>query len=62
MSLMSPSAAGSVFSSIGIYADIVETRDESYLKAVERLETEKEHKTFQPSSSYLIEQAEERFK
>ncbi len=62
MSLMSPSAAGSVFSSIGIYADIVETRDESYLKAVERLETEKEHKTFQPSSSdLLIEQAEERF-
>jgi membrane-bound lytic murein transglycosylase D len=63
VSLMSPAAAGSVFSSIGISADIVETRDESYLKAVERLATEKDHKTFQPSpSDLLIEQAEERFK
>ncbi len=63
MSLMSPAAAGGTFSSIGISADIVETRDESYLKAVERIATEKEHKTFQPSpSDLLVDQAEQRFK
>lgn len=63
MSLLSSAAGGSSFSSIGISADIVETRDESYLKAVERIATEKEHKTFQPSASdLLIGQAEERFK
>jgi membrane-bound lytic murein transglycosylase D len=56
-------AAGGTFSSIGISADIVEVRDESYLKAVERIATEKEHKIFEPSASdLLIEQAEERFK
>ena len=63
MSLMSPAAAGGSITSIGISADIVEIRDESYLQAVERIATEKEHKTFLPSpSDLLIEQAEERLK
>ncbi len=63
MSLMSPAASGGTFTSIGISADIVETRDESYLKSVTRLAAEKNNTAFKPSSSdLLIEQAEERFK
>jgi len=62
MSLMSPAASGGTFTSIGISADIVETRDESYLKSVTRLAAEKNNTAFKPSSSdLLIEQAEERF-
>ena len=63
ISLMSPAASGGSFTSLGISADIVETRDESYLKSVERIAAEKNNTTFQPSSSdVLIGQAEERFK
>jgi len=59
---MSPAVSGGSFTSLGISADIVETRDESYLKSVARLAAEKSAK-FQPSpSDLLIEQAEERFK
>jgi membrane-bound lytic murein transglycosylase D len=63
ISLMSPAASGGALTAIGISADIVETRNESYLRAIERLAVEKDHKPFQPSpSDLLIEQAEERFK
>jgi len=59
---MSPAVSGGSFTSLGISADIVETRDESYLKSVARQAAEKSAK-FQPSpSDLLIEQAEERFK
>src|SRR3954471_22223214 len=62
MSLMSPAVSGGSFTSLGISADIVETRDESYLKSVARQAAEKSAR-FQPSpSNLLIEQAEERFK
>src|SRR5580704_1126009 len=63
MSLLSPSASGGSFGSLGIFADIVETRNESYLQSVERSAAEKNITNFQPSSSdLLIEQAEQRFK
>ena len=63
MALMTPVASGGSLSSLGIFADIVETRNESYLKSVARIAAEKSNSTFQPSSSdLLIEQAEERFK
>jgi membrane-bound lytic murein transglycosylase D len=59
---MSPAASGGGFTAIGIAADIVETRNESYLKSVERTAVEK-NRPFQPSpSDILIDQAEERFK
>jgi len=62
MSLMAPAGSAGPFSALGISADIVETRNESYLKSVERLASEKSS-AFKPSSSDLmIEQAEERFK
>jgi membrane-bound lytic murein transglycosylase D len=62
MSLMSPAASGGPFTALGISADIVETRDESYLKSVARLAAEKNNTTFKPSpSDLLIGQAEERF-
>jgi len=60
---MSPAASGGSFTAIGISADIVETRNESYLKSIERQAAEKNVTAFKPSSSdLLIEQAEERFK
>ena len=60
---MSPAASGGAFTALGISADIVETRNESYLKSVARIAAEKNNATFQPSSSdLLIDQAEERFK
>jgi len=59
---MAPAGSAGPFSALGISADIVETRNESYLKSVERLASEKSS-AFKPSSSDLmIEQAEERFK
>src|ERR1051325_3057824 len=63
LSLMSPAGAGNAVSSLGISADITETRNESYLKTLERLAAEKNNKEFQPNpSDILIGQAEERFK
>lgn len=62
LSLMSPAASGGSISA-GIAADIVETRQESYLKSVARSAAEKTNKTFQPSQSdLLIQQAEERLR
>src|SRR5579863_8571881 len=63
ISLMTPAASGGTFTSLGIAADIVETKDESYIKSVARMAAEKNIGSFQPNSSdLLIEQAEERFK
>jgi membrane-bound lytic murein transglycosylase D len=60
---MTPAASGGTFTSLGIAADIVETKDESYIKSVARMAAEKNVGSFQPNSSdLLIEQAEERFK
>ena len=62
LSLLAPAASGGALSALGISADIVETRNESYLKTLERIASEK-NKPFQPSASdLLVEQAEDRFK
>jgi membrane-bound lytic murein transglycosylase D len=59
---MTPTAGGTSYAAIGIFADIVETRNESYLKSIERVATEK-NTPFKPTpSDLLIDQAEERFK
>src|SRR5215472_18551115 len=63
MSLMPAASGSSLSSSISIAADIVETRQESYLQSVQRNAASKADETFHPSSSdLLIQQAEERFR